>query len=227
MIPWLDPKQAPRFPDTASAQTDPNGLLAAGGQLNQQWLLAAYRRGIFPWFNENEPILWWTPAPRTVLFPSELHISRSFHKFLNKSPYRITRNQRFRDVMQACAEPRSGQQGSWITPLMLDAYQQLFESGYAESLECWDENQVLVGGLYGVRLGSVFFGESMFSRASNASKCCLKTLVDSAEFDLIDCQMNTPYLISMGARDIERIEFENLLERFIEADAAYPGQGQN
>jgi leucyl/phenylalanyl-tRNA--protein transferase len=214
MIAWLDPAQPPQFPDTRLAQQEPNGLLAAGGSLNIEWLLAAYRRGIFPWFNENEPILWWTPAPRTVLFPEQLHISRSFRKFLKKSTYRISRDQRFSEVMQACAEPRPGQPGSWISPMMEQAYGELFEAGHAHSWECWDENDILVGGLYGVTIGQVFFGESMFSRAPNASKCCLKALVDTAYFSLIDCQMNTPYLISMGAQDISREEFEVLLQRY-------------
>ena len=214
MIEWLDPQRPPQFPDTCTAQQEPNGLLAAGGLLSVEWLLAAYRRGIFPWFNENEPILWWTPAPRTVLFPEELRINRSFRKFLNKNPYRISVDQRFSEVMQACAEPRPGQPGSWISPQMVQAYSELFKAGYAHSWECWNQNDILVGGLYGVSIGQVFFGESMFSRSSNASKCCLKALVDTAYFKLIDCQMNTPYLVSMGARDIPRTEFETLLDRY-------------
>ena len=214
MIAWLDPAQPPQFPDTQTAQDEPNGLLAAGGSLDVEWLLAAYRRGIFPWFNENEPILWWTPAPRTVLFPEKLHISRSFRKFLKKQLYHITVDQRFNEVMQACAEPRPGQPGSWISPQMVQAYTALFDAGYAHSWECWDENDILVGGLYGVSIGQVFFGESMFSRAPNASKCCLKALVDTACYRLIDCQMDTPYLISMGAENIPREQFESLLQRY-------------
>ena len=214
MIAWLDPSQPPQFPDTQTAQDEPNGLLAAGGSLDVEWLLAAYRRGIFPWFNENEPILWWTPAPRTVLFPEKLHISRSFRKFLKKQLYHITVDQRFNEVMQACAEPRPGQPGSWISPQMVQAYTALFDAGYAHSWECWDENDILVGGLYGVSIGQVFFGESMFSRAPNASKCCLKALVDTACYRLIDCQMDTPYLISMGAENISRKQFESLLQRY-------------
>jgi len=217
MIPWMDPRLPPDFPDTENALAEPNGLLAAGGQLNTDWLLAAYRQGIFPWFNENEPILWWTPAPRTVLFPDNFRINRTLRKFLKKDPYRVTQNQRFTEVIQACAEPRPGQPGSWISPAMIQAYADLFKAGYAQSIECWDQNDVMVGGLYGVVLGRVFFGESMFSRAENASKVCLKALIETHDFDLIDCQMNTQHLISMGACDIERQEFENQLASLIEA----------
>ncbi len=211
MIPWMDPRLPPEFPDTEQALEEPNGLLAAGGQLTTEWLLAAYSRGIFPWFNENEPILWWTPAPRTVLFPEDFRINRSFRKFLKRNPYHITRNQRFTEVMQACAEPRPGQPGSWISFDMIRAYTELYETGYALSYECWDEKNVLVGGLYGVAIGTVFFGESMFSRAPNASKCCLKALIDREDYQVIDCQMKTEHLVSLGAKDISRAHFESLL----------------
>lgn len=214
MIPWLDPSLPPHFPDTSEALSEPNGLLAAGGQLDPEWLKAAYSRGVFPWFNENEPIMWWTPAPRTVLYPEELTINRSFRKFLKRCDYQITVNQRFSDVMQACAEPRAGQAGSWITPAMIKAYRQLNEEGHAVSYECMDRNNILVGGLYGVVMGQVFFGESMFSRADYASRCCLKYLVDHSSFRLIDCQMNTEHLAKLGARDIDRYEFETLLARY-------------
>lgn len=215
MIPWLDPRMAPDFPDTHQALSDPNGLLAAGGLLTTDWLLKAYSRGIFPWFNENEPILWWSPAPRTVLFPENLKINRTLRKFLRKELYHITFDQRFTDVMQACAEPRKGQPGSWISPAMIQAYSELFTAGYAHSVECWNSDNILVGGLYGVSLGQVFYGESMFSRADNASKCCLKALVDSNAYRMIDCQMNTTHLINMGAEDIEREKFEHLLKKYI------------
>ena len=218
MIPWLDPHLPPHFPDTKEALAEPNGLLAAGGQLDPQWLQAAYRRGIFPWFNENEPIMWWTPAPRTVLFPEEFTVNRSFRKFLNRCDYKITVNQRFSDVMQACAEPRTGQAGSWITPAMIKAYRQLHEDGHAVSYECMDSNNILVGGLYGVAFGKMFFGESMFSRADYASRCCLKHLVEHSGYRLIDCQMNTEHLAKLGARDIDRKEFETLLTRYTESN---------
>lgn len=220
MIPWLDPRRPPYFPATAQAMDEPNGLLAAGGQLSVDWLIKAYTSGIFPWFNENEPILWWSPAPRTVLFPENFRINRSFRKFLKKNPYHITYNQRFKEVMQACAEPRPGQQGSWITPQMIRAYQQLQEAGHAYSLECWNRDDVMVGGLYGVAIGQVFFGESMFSRADHASRCCLKALVDSAAFRMIDCQMHTEHLASMGAIDMSRQRFESLLATYTAKDPA-------
>ena len=214
MIPWLNPQSPAHFPPTDKALLEPNGLLAAGGELSADWLLEAYRHGIFPWFNENEPILWWTPAPRTVLFPEKFRINRSFRKFLKKNPYHISRDKRFREVMQACSEPRKNEPRSWITRAMIDAYSALFKAGYAHSYECWDEQNVLVGGLYGVTIGQVFYGESMFSHAENASKCCLKTLVDSNRYRVIDCQMNTPHLVSLGAQDIPRKEFESLLQRY-------------
>ncbi len=214
MIPWLDPKLPIQFPDTSEALEEPNGLLAAGGLLTTDWLIAAYQQGIFPWFNENEPILWWSPAPRTVLHPKNLRINRSFAKFLRKNTYRITRDTRFREVIEACAEPRPGQVGSWISLVMIDAYTELFKSGYAHSYECWDDNNVLVGGLYGVAIGQLFFGESMFSHAPNASKCCLKYLVDSQLYQLIDCQMETEYLLNMGAKSINRKYFEELILQY-------------
>lgn len=214
MIPWLDPDLPPHFPDTKLAQQEPNGLLAAGGKLSTPWLVEAYRHGIFPWFNEGEPILWWTPAPRTVLIPEQLRINRSLKKFLRKDLYHITTDQRFTEIMQACGEPRKGQPGSWISPEMIQAYSRLFEAGLAHSYECWDKNDVMVGGLYGVSLGQVFFGESMFSHATNASKCCLKALAESQLYRLIDCQMNTQHLINMGAQDIDREKFEHLISRF-------------
>lgn len=211
MIPWLDPAGEPGFPDTSRALDEPNGLLAAGGELSQEWLIAAYRRGIFPWFNENEPLLWWSPAPRTVLFPEKFRINRSFRKFLKRQNYRVTRNQRFTEVMQACAEPRQGQPGSWISRRMIEAYSDLHRAGYAHSWECWNSEDVMIGGLYGVALGQVFFGESMFSRADYASRICLKALIESERYRMIDCQMKTRHLISLGAEEISRQQFEQLL----------------
>jgi leucyl/phenylalanyl-tRNA--protein transferase len=215
MVPWLDPRLPPQFPNTREALDEPNGLLAAGGQLSPDWLLLAYRHGIFPWFNEGEPILWWSPAPRTVLLPGQFYINRSFRKFLNRSKYRITRNRRFNEVMQACAEPRLGQPGTWISSSMIRAYSELHQQGYAQSWECWDEDDVMVGGLYGVSLGDVFFGESMFSRADYASRCCLKALVDTGDYQLIDCQMKTEHLTRLGAEEVSRERFEELLRSHI------------
>jgi len=215
MIPWLDPELPAHFPPTRAALNEPNGLLAAGGSLEPDWLLEAYRRGIFPWFSDEEPILWWSPAPRMVLFPEEFHLSRSLRKFLRKQPYRISVNQRFADVMLACSEPRPGQPGSWINGPMLRAYKRLHALGHAHSWECWDHNNRLVGGLYGVAIGSVFFGESMFSRADNASKTALKALVDEGGYRMIDCQMYTEHLASLGAREISRAAFEERLRALL------------
>ncbi len=214
MIPWLDPDLPVQFPETRFAKLDPNGLLAAGGELNIEWLTEAYKHGIFPWFNEDEPILWWSPAPRTILIPDNFKLNRSLRKFLRKDLYHITTDQRFSEVMQACSEPRDGQPGSWISPAMIKAYTELFHAGLAHSYECWNDENVMVGGLYGVSIGQVFYGESMFSHADNASKCCLKALVDSNAYQLIDCQMNTDHLVNMGAIDIQREEFEKLLKKF-------------
>jgi leucyl/phenylalanyl-tRNA--protein transferase len=216
MIAWLNPQWAPQFPETNAALPEPNGLLAAGGQLSVPWLIEAYRHGIFPWFNENEPVLWWTPAPRTVLFPENFRINRSFRKFLKKSTYHITCNQRFTEVMQACAQPRQGQPGSWISNAMIHAYSQMHQAGYAHSFECWNTDNIMVGGLYGIAMGQVFFGESMFSREDNASRCCLQTLVNSERYRLIDCQMRTPHMVQMGAQDLQREHFESLLDRYIQ-----------
>ncbi len=215
MIPWLDPEQAPHFPDTGLALDDPSGLLAAGGKLSNDWLLTAYRQGIFPWFGANEPILWWSPAPRTVLLPETFHTSRSLQRLVRQKRYHITRNQSFTDVIQACAQPRKSQSETWIVDQMIKAYIDMFEAGLAESFECRDEDNQLLGGVYGVSLGRIFFGESMYSRVSNASKLCLKYIAECGDFELIDCQMTTSHLQSLGAVEIGRSEFEGFLDRFI------------
>ncbi len=213
MIPWLEPTARPHFPDTRSVLDEPPGLLAAGGSLSVEWLLVAYRQGIFPWFGDREPILWWSPAPRTVLYPRDFHASRSLRKLERQQRYRITRDQDFAEVVEACAGERKDSQGTWINAQMIDAYLDLFEAGFAHSFECRDGEQ-LVGGLYGVKLGRVFFGESMFSAVPNTSKLCMKALVDSGEFELVDCQLPTPHLHSLGAREISRDEFEQALDRW-------------
>ena len=151
---------------------DPDGLLAAGGNLNPDTLLQAYRQGIFPWYSGDQPILWWSPNPRCVLFPDKFHVSRSFRRSLNQHRFEIRRNTAFHEVMQACAEPRADQDGTWITDEMLDAYCTLHDMGYGHSVECWQDNE-LVGGIYGLQIGGVFFGESMFSRKKNASKIAI------------------------------------------------------
>jgi leucyl/phenylalanyl-tRNA--protein transferase len=213
MIPWLKPSANPHFPDTTSALAEPAGLLAAGGLLSVEWLLTAYRQGIFPWFSENEPILWWTPAPRTVLYPQRFHQSRSLQKLARQQRFQLSRNDDFDAVILACAEDRQGQTGTWINSQMIDAYIEMHQAGFAHSIECRHQGEI-VGGLYGISLGQVFFGESMFSKATNTSKLCLKYLVDSASYEMIDCQLPTGHLHSLGAIDISREEFEAALNRW-------------
>ncbi len=215
MIPWLDPHHPPYFPETSSALNEPNGLLAAGGALNVEWLLEAYSQGIFPWFSDDQPILWWTPAPRTILLPHNFHLSKSLRKLIRQQSYRITQNLAFRSVIQQCAETREDQAGTWIVGPMINAYIAMHQTGHAHSFECWDDDDKLVGGLYGISIGRVFFGESMFSQVNNASKLCLQHLIDSGSYDLIDCQMATSHLMSLGAIEIDREEFETMLERLI------------
>jgi leucyl/phenylalanyl-tRNA--protein transferase len=197
------------FPPIERALRRPNGLLAAGGDLSPQRLLAAYRRGIFPWFSPGDPILWWCPDPRTVLLPAELHVGRNLRKTLRRQAFEVTADTAFREVIQGCSEPRPGQSGTWITREMMDAYVALHELGWAHSVESWQDGR-LVGGLYGVALGRMFFGESMFSRVSEASKVAFVHLVRQLvawDFPLIDCQMRTDLLAAFGARDMPRVEF--------------------
>jgi len=215
MIPWLE-RDTP-FPPIQSALGHPNGLLAAGGDLSPERLLEGYRRGIFPWFSQGDPILWWSPDPRMVLMPNELKISRSLAKTLRNRRYEVRFDTAFGEVMEACAAPRKGETGTWITAPMLEAYRRLHRLGHAHSVETWIDG-ALAGGLYGVAVGQVFFGESMFARARDASKIALAALVAhlvSAEFRLIDCQMRTPHLESLGAREIPRRRFARLLEELI------------
>lgn len=212
-LPWLEDEQ-PHFPDTSEALLEPNGLLAAGGALSLPWLTEAYRQGIFPWFSDNEPILWWSPSPRMVLFPENLKIGRSLTKLIRKSPFDvITFDRAFEQVIRHCSEiPREGQPGTWITEEMQDAYIEANEAGLAHSIEVWRDGQ-LVGGLYGISMGTVFFGESMFSLISGASRFALIALVRSQKsLSLIDCQMYTEHLARMGAAEIERDDFESALQ---------------
>jgi len=200
-----------RFPPVDHAMK--SGLLAVGGDLSPERLLAAYREGIFPWYSEGEPILWWSPDPRFVLLPDELRVSRSMRQFLKKGLVRVTFDQNFGEVIDACQRPRPSQNGTWITGEMQGAYCTLHELGYAHSVEVWQDG-ALAGGLYGVSLGHSFFGESMFSTLPNASKVALITLVGELRkwgFDLIDCQVETAHLASLGARSIPRREFRERL----------------
>jgi leucyl/phenylalanyl-tRNA--protein transferase len=215
MIPWLDITQP--FPPAERALKDPNGLLAAGADLSPRRLLEAYSNGIFPWYAEGEPILWWSPDPRMVLFPEELKIARSLDKTLRNTAYEIRFDHSFDAVVQACAGPRPGQPGTWITAEMHAAYHRLHELGYAHSVETWLEGS-LAGGLYGVALGGVFFGESMFARRRDASKLALVALVKKVSregYGLIDCQLPTAHLATMGARPIPRRDFLRRLGELI------------
>ena len=213
MIPWLE--GAPGFPPLERALTEPNGLLAAGGALDPQWLLTAYRQGIFPWFNPGEPILWWSPDPRLVLLPEAFRISRSLRKTLRRRLFELRVDSAFSAVIEACAAPRAPAAGTWISAEMRAAYLTMHELGYAHSVECWRDGR-LVGGLYGMALGRVFFGESMFSVATDASKVALAHLVRflrAQGYVIIDCQMKTAHLMSMGAREIARQQFRDILDQ--------------
>jgi leucyl/phenylalanyl-tRNA---protein transferase len=214
-IRWLAASDAPTdFPDVSEALDDPAGLLAGGGDLSPERLVEAYRRGIFPWYSPGQPVLWWSPDPREVLFPGEIHISRSLQRQLRRLPFRITENLAFPQVVSACAEPRDGIAGTWITPEMQLAYCELHRLGVAHSIEVWS-GDALIGGMYGVRTGTVFCGESMFSRASNASKAALAWLAQVAPergISLIDCQMPSAHLRSLGSRPLPRTQFLEWLQ---------------
>ncbi|HBI14578.1 MAG TPA: leucyl/phenylalanyl-tRNA--protein transferase [Desulfobulbaceae bacterium] len=201
------------FPPPALAE--PNGLLAIGGDLSPARLLAAYRQGIFPWFAEGDPILWWTPAPRLVLFPEEFHLSRRLARVIRQNVFSLSADRAFRQVMENCAGIRTATRTeTWISSEMIDAYCRLHQQGFAHSIECWQDGS-LVGGLYGIALGRVFFGESMFSAVSSASKVALYALVRHAlakGIRLLDCQMRTEHLVSMGAREVSRDHFQRLLD---------------
>ncbi|MCO4746724.1 MAG: leucyl/phenylalanyl-tRNA--protein transferase [Proteobacteria bacterium] len=202
------------FPDPWRAE--PNGLLGVGGDLDPDRLLLAYRMGIFPWYSEGQPILWWAPDPRFVLFPDELHIGRSLAKRMRRGDYEIRMDTAFEQVMRACGEaPRPGQDGTWITDEMVDGYVGLHERGLAHSVEAWKDDE-LVGGLYGVAVGGLFAGESMFAHAPDASKVAFATFVQQLRdwnFELIDCQMHTEHLERFGARDIPRMDYLRHLQR--------------
>lgn len=201
------------FPPVEQAMKSPNGLLAVGGDLSPTRLLAAYSQGIFPWYSDDEPILWWSPDPRGVLFFDDLHISKDLEKHLRKRNFQISFDQAFEDVIRACAEPRKKHPLTWITPEMMAAYCELHRLGFAHSLEVWQNDQ-LIGGIYGVWINEVFCGESMFSRVSNASKIALVFLIEylkEHDAKLLDCQLLNPFLESMGAREIPRREFLKFL----------------
>lgn len=223
MIAWLTDDAA--FPPLERALEEPNGLLAAGADLSARRLVAAYRRGIFPWYSEGQPILWWSPDPRMVLYVDEFKISRSLRKRIRQRVFEIRVDTAFDAVVEACASARrSGQLGTWITPAMIDAYVDLHRRGYAHSVEAWDAGE-LVGGLYGLALGSVFFGESMFAHQTDASKVALAGLVSvlrAQGFPLIDCQQETSHLATLGARPVPRREFAAHLAELIHSNDPPP-----
>jgi leucyl/phenylalanyl-tRNA--protein transferase len=213
-ITWLSPQDEPEwFPPLERALDEPSGLLAAGGDLSTARLLAAYRRGIFPWYSPGQPVLWWSPDPRAVLFPEEFHCTRSLAKTLRNGGFESAIDRDFRGVIEACAAPRPQSVGTWITSEMMAAYTELHRRGYAHSVETYRGSR-LVGGLYGVRLGGVFFGESMFSRERDASKVALARLVESCMAEgiaIIDCQMASAHLESLGSQRIPRARFQAML----------------
>lgn len=216
-IHWLPTACPPdAFPEVSQALSEPNGLLAAGGDLSTERLIYAYTHGIFPWYSDHEPILWWSPNPRAVLYPSQLKISRSLKKVLNRKVFNITLDSAFRDVLNACAEPRHYGPGTWLTVPLREALCRLHAEGIAHSVECWIDGR-LVGGLYGLAFGKVFFGESMFSKHTNASKVALVHLVWQLKrwnFALIDCQVESAHLSSLGATNISREDFVELLNKY-------------
>ena len=211
-IVWLEDNNY-EFPPVEQAFTEPDGLLAAGGSLSPQILLKAYRHGIFPWYSQGQPVLWWSPDPRCVLFPEKLKISRSLRKTLNKDLFVIKQDTAFRDVMLNCAKPRKDEAGTWITRDMLQAYSHMHELGYAHSIECWQDN-VLVGGLYGMSLGETFFGESMFSKVPDASKVALEYLCNNVKPKLIDVQVYSKHMERLGAEMIPRTDFIQYLVKY-------------
>lgn len=218
---WIDARDTSYvFPGVQLALEEPDGLLAIGGDLSPQRLKAAYRHGIFPWYNAGQPILWWAPNPRTVLFPEKIKISRSLQKSMRNRGFSVSFDQAFAEVIEACSTPRQGDDnpGTWITKEMKQAYREFHRQGYAHSVECWHKGK-LAGGLYGVAIGRVFFGESMFTRQSDASKVAFATLAQQLaqwKFGLIDCQIHSAHLQSLGAENISRTDFSVLLDEFCE-----------
>lgn len=223
ILPWLNIGDS--FPPVESALDDPNGLLAAGGDLTPERLIAAYQAGIFPWSSQDQPLLWWSPDPRCIIFPDKVHVSRSLKKQLRKHLYSISFDQCFEQVLEYCARGEE-HDGGWITLEMKEAYQRLFQLGVAHSVEVW-RNEDLVGGLYGLSLGRLFFGESMFSLESGSSKIAFAALCHQAsrwDFPLIDCQIENPHLLSLGAELISRSDFMRVLDTHLDREQDFDWQ---
>lgn len=218
---WIDGAHG-SFPPVDKALVEPNGLLAAGGDLSLTRLLDAYSHGIFPWYEAGQPVLWWSPDPRMVLLPGQMKISRSLARLIHRNVYKVTMDEAFRETVSKCATARRKSNGTWITPEMQFAYGSLHDAGYAHSVEVWKDGQ-LVGGLYGVALGKIFFGESMFSILSNTSKLALAHLMQQLriwDFKLVDCQVSSAHLQSLGAVEISRSEFLQYLHRYLEIESS-------
>lgn len=217
MLTLLDSGQADQaFPHVSQALTEPDGLLAVGGCLSTQRIINAYSQGIFPWYSNDDPILWWSPDPRLIIYPEKLHLSRSLQKTLRRQTFQVTFDTAFTQVIKACATPRSDDAGTWLLPEMQQAYIRLHKEGYAHSIEAWHQDK-LVGGLYGIAVGQVFFGESMFYHKTDASKVAFVTLIQRLSdwgYQLVDCQVHTQHLVSLGAEEISRTHFSSLLQRF-------------
>lgn len=220
-IPFLAPDdELTKFPEVSNALSEPDGLLMAGGNLSPKRLMNAYRSGIFPWYEEGEPILWWSPDPRCIIWPESIRITRSLAKTIRSGKYEVTDNLAYREVMKQCGAPRANSSGTWVTDAMVDAYCKLHEFGFARSLEVWMGPQ-LVGGLYGIQLGRLFIGESMFSRERDASKVAMAHLAQSGKYDLIDCQLENPHLTSMGAETISREDYIGYLQQYGDLENAH------
>ncbi|WP_372966080.1 leucyl/phenylalanyl-tRNA--protein transferase [Marinobacter sp.] len=217
-LPWIEPNEL-WFPPAEEALEDPDGLLAVGGDLSADRLLLAYQNGIFPWFSDDQPILWWSPNPRCVLIPGEIHVSRSLRRTLNQQKFQITADRCFSRVIRLCAAVRA--EGTWITDEMVEAYTQLHRIGVAHSIEAWNQDGELVGGMYGVALGQCFFGESMFSLETNASKALMVHLANQLRtwgYQIMDCQVESSHLLTMGARNIPRAEFLSILKTYVDRE---------
>ena len=208
-ISWLEDTDY-KFPDVSTALTEPDGLLIASELITAELVITAYTKGIFPWYSDDQPVLWWSPNPRCVLYPGKFHVSRSLRRTLNNNPFEIKTNTAFKEVMLSCAKPRADGAGTWITEKMLSVYCELHDRGFAHSIECWQQD-ILVGGMYGLVIGDIFFGESMFSRKKDASKVAMHFLCTSIKPFLVDAQVYSEHLESLGAEEIKRSNFTDIV----------------